>query len=112
MFYLTGIQTRNIFRRCFGFFLLGNCSFREDCVLKEWSDWSGNIPNGGCAVQIRTRDYNKSLEYIERETCDGLESCPAITEDARTKCKWREVIYLVLVSIALYQLVWFTNALT
>ena len=74
-------------------FLAGNCSFREDCVLKAWSEWSGNVPNGGCAVQIRTRDFNKSIEWIERETCDGLESCPAIREDTRTTCKWRPVLY-------------------
>jgi len=69
-----------------------NCSFRENCVLKDWSDWSGNIPNGGCAVQIRSRDYNKSIEWIERETCDGLESCPAIREETRTKCHCNQII--------------------
>ena len=66
---------------------LGNCSYREDCVLKGWSDWSGKIPEVGCAVQMRTRDYNKSIEWIERATCDGLDSCPAIREETRTKCK-------------------------
>lgn len=67
--------------------LVGNCSFREDCVLKEWSAWSEKIPDVGCAVQIRKRDFNKSLEWIERGTCDGLESCRAIREEARTECK-------------------------
>lgn len=67
--------------------LAGNCSYREDCVLKEWGDWLGKIPDVGCAVQIRTRDYNKSIEWIERAACDGLDSCPAIREEARTKCK-------------------------
>lgn len=69
------------------FLFLGNCSFRENCVLNDWSDWTGKIPNGGCAVQIRTRDYNKSIEYFERETCDGLDSCPVTREETRTKCK-------------------------
>ncbi len=67
--------------------LAGNCSYREDCVLKDWSDWSGKIPDVGCALQMRTRDYNKSEEWIERATCDGLDSCPAIREETRTKCK-------------------------
>ncbi|CAH3179044.1 unnamed protein product [Porites lobata] len=69
-----------------------NCSFRENCLLNDWSDWTGKIPNGGCAVQIRTRDYNKSIEYFERETCDGLDSCPVIREETRTKCNCNEVI--------------------
>ena len=57
-------------------------------MLKEWSDWSEKIPDVGCAVQIRTRDFNKSVEWLERATCDDLESCPAIREEARTECKW------------------------
>ena len=61
-------------------------------MLKDWSDWSGNIPNGGCADQIRSRDYNKSIEWIERETCDGLEYCPAIRKETRTKCEWRKFV--------------------
>lgn len=69
-----------------------NCSFREDCVLKEWSAWSEKIPDVGCAVQIRKRDFNKSLEWIERGTCDGLESCRAIREEARTECNCNQII--------------------
>lgn len=69
-----------------------NCSFREDCVLKEWSDWSEKIPDVGCAVQIRTRDFNKSVEWLERATCDDLESCPAIREEARTECNCNQII--------------------
>ncbi|KAJ7387554.1 hypothetical protein OS493_000885 [Desmophyllum pertusum] len=61
-----------------------NCSFREDCVLNNWSEWEGKLPDVGCADQIRTRDYNKSVEWIERDTCDGLESCPVIREETRT----------------------------
>ncbi|KAL9979967.1 hypothetical protein ACROYT_G008494 [Oculina patagonica] len=69
-----------------------NCSYREDCVLKDWSDWSGKIPDVGCALQMRTRDYNKSEEWIERATCDGLDSCPAIREETRTKCNCNQII--------------------
>lgn len=69
-----------------------NCSYREDCVLKDWSDWSGKIPEVGCAVQMRTRDYNKSIEWIQRATCEGLDSCPAIREETRTKCNCNQII--------------------
>lgn len=69
-----------------------NCSFREDCELMDWSDWSGKVPVGGCAVQMRTRDYNNSLDWIERGTCDGLESCLAIREETRTKCLCNQII--------------------
>lgn len=69
-----------------------NCSFREDCELNNWSDWSGHVPVGGCAVQMRTREYNKPLDWLERKTCDGLESCPSIKEETRTKCRCNEII--------------------
>ena len=69
----------------------GNCSHREDCTLKEWGAWSGDVPSVGCAVQIRNREYNKSIIYIEQESCEGLDVCPAIRDETRTKCKYSYV---------------------
>ena len=69
--------------------LTGNCSYREDCTLKNWGDWSGEIPEVGCTVQVRKRDYNNSLIYVQRDSCDGLNSCPKIRDEVRTTCKYQ-----------------------
>ncbi|XP_031570928.1 uncharacterized protein LOC116305210 [Actinia tenebrosa] len=69
-----------------------NCSHREDCTLKEWGSWSGDVPDVGCAVQIRNREYNKSIIYIEKESCEGLDVCPAIRDETRTKCNCNQII--------------------
>ncbi|XP_048583076.1 SCO-spondin isoform X3 [Nematostella vectensis] len=69
-----------------------NCSYREDCSLLEWQGWQGDIPESGCARQIRHREYNNSIIYVQRDTCDGLTSCPVIKDETRTKCNCNKII--------------------
>ncbi|KAK3737480.1 hypothetical protein QZH41_008363, partial [Actinostola sp. cb2023] len=69
-----------------------NCSYRHDCTLKDWGPWNGDVPDVGCAVQIRTRDYNNSINHVEQESCNGLDVCPVIRDETRTKCNCNQVI--------------------
>ena len=82
---------KNIWSLNFFVFLIGNCSYREDCTLKPWGDWDGDIPEVGCGVQVRKRDYNSSLIYVQQENCSKLLSCPKIRDEVQTKCKYFQI---------------------
>jgi len=45
------------------------------------------VPEVGCSVQIRTREYNRTIDHVLQESCSGLDVCPVIRDETRTKCK-------------------------
>ena len=64
----------------------GNCRYQEDCTVKEWGRWSQDVPDFGCGIQVRKREYNDTAVTVLSESCDDYVACPVILEESRPMC--------------------------
>ena len=66
----------------------GKCPY-VTCDISDWNTWQGELPEDGCAQQMRTKNVTKKHhEKIQAESCEGLQTgCPTAPSETRQWCK-------------------------
>lgn len=66
----------------------GKCPY-VTCDISDWNTWQGELPEDGCAQQMRTKNVTKEHhEKSQAESCEGLPTeCPTAPSETRQWCK-------------------------